>query len=68
MKLEKNMNSTDRLIRAIIAVVAAVLYFTGTVTGALGLVLLIVAVIFMLTSIFAVCPLYLLFKVSTVKK
>ena len=65
MKLEKNMGTTDRIIRLILAAVGAVLYFTGTVTGTWGLVLVILAAVLLLTSIFAVCPLYLPFKIST---
>jgi len=68
MKLEKNMGTTDRIIRLILAVVGAVLYFTGTITGTLGLVVVILAGVLLLTSIFAICPLYLPFKLSTAKK
>ena len=68
MKLEKNMGTTDRIIRLILVAVLAVLYFTGTVTGTLGLILVILAAVLLLTSIFAICPLYLPFKLSTAKK
>ena len=68
MKLRKNMSSADRVIRLAFAAVVAVLYFTGTISGTLGLVLGILAVIFLFTSIFAFCPLYLPFKFSTIKK
>lgn len=68
MKLEKNMGTTDRIIRLILAVVLAVLYFTGTVAGTFGLILVILAAVLLLTSIFAICPLYLPFKLSTAKK
>lgn len=68
MKLEKNMGTTDRIIRLILAAVGAVLYFTGTITGTLGLVVVILAGVLLLTSIFAICPLYLPFKLSTAKK
>ena len=67
MKLKKNMGTADRIIRLMIAAVVAVLYFTGTISGTLGLVLLILAVIFLVTSFFAFCPLYLPFKFSTKK-
>lgn len=67
MKLKKNMGTADRIIRLLIAAVVAVLYFTGTISGTLGLVLLILAVIFLVTSFFAFCPLYLPFKFSTKK-
>jgi len=68
MKLRKNMGSLDRIIRITFAAVVAVLYFNGTISGTLALILGILAVIFLFTSVFAFCPLYLPFKFSTTKK
>lgn len=68
MKANKNMGTTDRVLRGIFALTVAVLYFTGTISGTLGLVLGILAVIFFLTSLVSVCPLYLPFKFSTIKE
>ena len=65
MKL--NMSSTDRIARLLIVVIVAVLYFTGSVPGILGYLLLAVGVIFLLTSIVGFCPLYTLFGISTCK-
>lgn len=65
MKL--NMNAADRIIRLIIAAIFATLYFTNTVTGTLGVILLVVAAIFTLTTITGFCPLYRLFGISTCK-
>lgn len=59
------MGLTDRIIRVIIAVIAGVLYFTGTITGTLGIVLLVLAVIFVLTSLISFCPLYAPFGIKT---
>jgi hypothetical protein len=56
--MKKNMGSTDRIIRVILAVIMAVLYFSGTVTGTFGIVLLILATVFVLTSLISFCPLY----------
>ena len=67
MKLRTNMGTTDRIIRLLFAAVVAVLYFTNTISGTLALVLGILAVIFLFTSVFAFCPLYLPFKFSTKK-
>jgi hypothetical protein len=67
MKIEKNIGSIDRIIRLVAAVVLAVLYFTGVVSGALGIGLLVVAVVLVLTSVVSVCPAYLPFKFSTRK-
>jgi len=63
--MTKNMAMADRVIRAIIAVVIAVLYFTGVINGTLGLILGVVAVIFLLTGIISFCPIYRLFGLST---
>jgi uncharacterized membrane protein len=63
--MKRNMSNTDRIIRVIVAAVFAYLYFSGAVTGAFGALLLVLAVVFVLTSILAFCPLYLLFKFST---
>lgn len=59
------MGSTDRIVRFIIAAIFGVLYFTGTVSGTLGLVLLILAGVFVLTSFISFCPLYAPFGIST---
>ena len=65
--MKVNMSSADRIIRVIIAVIFAALYFTGTVPGTLGLVLTIVAVVFLLTSLIGFCPLYTIFSMRTKK-
>jgi hypothetical protein len=61
------MGSTDRTIRLIVAAAAAILYFTGTLTGTIGIVALVVAAIFTLTSVISFCPLYALVGASTCK-
>jgi len=65
--MKVNMSSADRIIRVIIAVIFAALYFTGTVTGTIGLVLTVAGVIFLLTSIVGFCPLYTIFGIRTKK-
>ncbi len=68
MKLNKNMGSIDKVVRILAAIIFGYLYFSGTVTGVLGIILLVLAVVFILTSLISFCPLYLPFKFSTVKK
>jgi hypothetical protein len=63
--MKKNMGSTDRVIRFIIAAVIAVLYLTNVISGTLGLILLILAGVFVLTSFIGFCPLYAPFGLST---
>ena len=65
--MKKNMGSTDRVIRFIVAAVIAVLYFTDVISGTLGLVLLVLAAVFVLTSFISFCPLYAPFGLSTCK-
>ena len=59
------MGSADRVIRLLIAAIVAVLYFTGIISNTLGIVLLILAGIFVLTSFISFCPLYAPFGIST---
>lgn len=61
----KNMGTADRIIRLVIAALLVVLYFMDVITGTLGIVLLVVAGIFVLTSLISTCPLYLPFGIRT---
>lgn len=63
--MKKNMGSLDRGIRIAIAVIFAVLFSTGIVTGVLGTILLIVGGVFLVTSVVSFCPLYTLIGVNT---
>jgi len=68
MKLNKNMGTLDRIIRLVIAVAVAVLYFTGSLSGLAAIILGILAIIFVVTSFVGFCPLYLAFGLSTRKQ
>lgn len=63
--MKVNMGSIDRTVRIIVAIVLATLYFTGTITGTLGTIALVVGGIFLFTSVISFCPLYALFGMST---
>lgn len=63
--MKKNMGSTDKIIRVIFAAVFAALFFTGTVTGLAGYILLALGAIFVLTSLAGFCPIYALVGLST---
>ncbi len=67
-EMKKNMGAADRIIRTILAIVVAVLYFTNQITGTAAIILGIIAIIFLLTSFVGFCPLYAPFKISTRKK
>lgn len=62
-----NMGSADRIIRPLLAAVLIALYFTGTVTGVVGIILLVLAGVFLLTSVVSFCPLYTLLGINTCK-
>ena len=66
--MKTNMGTADRILRIIVAVAIAVLYFTGVISATLGIILMILAVVFILTAFMSFCPLYLPFGLSTAKK
>jgi Protein of unknown function (DUF2892) len=66
--MKKNMGLADRIIRLVIAAVIFILHQANVISGTLAIVLLILAAIFVITSIFSFCPLYLPFGISTCKK
>ncbi len=66
--MKANMGNIDRIVRLVIAVIIAALYFSGTLTGTVGIVLLVVAAIFAVTGFVSFCPLYPLLGINTRKK
>ena len=66
--MKKNMGNADKIIRVLVALVIATLYFTHQVSGAWATAGLIVSGIFILTSFISFCPLYFPFGISTRKK
>ena len=66
--MKKNMGSVDRVIRTLIALVVIVLFFTNAISGTLAVILLILAGVFIITSILSFCPIYFLFGINTLKK
>jgi len=66
--MKKNLGSIDKIVRVFVAVVIGILYFTGQITGTAAIILGIFAVAFLLTSAIGLCPLYLPFNISTLKK
>jgi hypothetical protein len=63
--MKKNIGNADRIIRLLMAAVIAVLYFTNIVTGTIGIVLLVPAAVFVLTSFVGFCPIYALLGMNT---
>ncbi len=66
--MKKNIGTIDKVIRILVAVVFAVLYFTKVIPGTLGIILLVLAAVFVLTSLISFCPLYWPFGISTAPK
>ena len=65
--MKKNMGNIDRIVRALVAVIVAALYFTNVISGTVAIVLGVLAIIFVLTSLVSFCPLYTIFGLSTCK-
>nr|MBI1231495.1 DUF2892 domain-containing protein [Cytophagales bacterium] len=63
--MKKNMGNVDKIIRTLLAVVAIYLYVSGLVSGTLGIVLMVLAGVFLFTSLIGFCPLYSLVGLST---
>lgn len=59
------MGKTDKIIRVILAAIVSILYFTGTISGTIGIVLIVLSAIFLLTSLISFCPLYAPFGINT---
>ncbi len=66
--MKKNMGSTDKMIRLVLAIVMALLVYFKVVEGYFAIALLCLSVVFVLTSLMNFCPLYTLFGINTCKK
>ena len=65
--MKKNMGAVDRAIRIVVAAGIVILLVTNILSGTLGIILGILAVVFLLTSTVGFCPLYFPFTFSTCK-
>ncbi len=63
--MKKNMGNADRIIRIVIAAALGILFYQGIIAGTLGIVLLVLAGVFVLTSFVGFCPLYAPFGLSS---
>jgi Na+(H+)/acetate symporter ActP len=66
--MKTNIGNTDKIVRLLAAIIIAALYFTGQISGITAIISLILAGVFILTSLMSFCPLYLPFGISTRKK
>ena len=65
--MKKNLSQADRIVRIILAAVLAVMFFTNVITGTLGIILLVLAVVFVATSFISWCPIYAALGIKTLK-
>ena len=65
--MKTNESGLDRVIRIVLGIVLFILYFTGVVSGILGIISLVVGAILFITGVVGFCPLYALLKFSTNK-
>jgi Protein of unknown function (DUF2892) len=65
--MKANVGIVDKAIRIVVGILLIMLYLVGVVSGGLGLVLLVLAGIFILTSLISYCPIYWIFKLTTKK-
>ena len=65
--MKKNMGTMDGVIRILIAVIIAFLYFFNIINGTMGIILVGVAVVFLITGLLSFCPLYFLLRFKTIR-
>jgi hypothetical protein len=66
--MKKNMGTADKVVKILVAIVIAGLYYANKISGVAAIILLVLAGIFILTSFMSFCPLYTPFGISTKKK
>jgi hypothetical protein len=66
--MKKNIGTIDKVIRILVAAVVLVLYFTHVISGTLAIILLILAGVFVVTSLINFCPIWAGLGISTRKK
>lgn len=63
--MKKNMGSTDKTIRLTIALIFITAWIANIITGITAIILVLLSVIFIVTSLISFCPLYKLFGITT---
>ncbi len=66
--MKKNMGSFDRTLRIILAIVLGLLIAFGQLKGLGSIIFGIIAIIFIITGLIGVCPLYYPFKINTARR
>ena len=63
--MKKNVGTVDKIVRTIVALVIAILFEIHVINGLYSKILVLVALAFLLTSIFGFCPVYTVLGVNT---
>lgn len=66
--MKSNVSSADRIVRIIVAVIVAALYFANLISGTTAIILIAIGAVLLLTSMINFCPLYYVLGLSTRKK
>ena len=65
--MKRNMGRWDKILRFVLAVAIALLIYYDILAGPLAYVLLVVAIVFLLTSLTGFCPLYGVLGINSCK-
>ncbi len=68
MQIRRNIGEEDRRFRSFVAALISVLYFTNTIDGLLGEILLALALVMISSSLTGYSLLYLLFKYNSIEE
>jgi len=63
--MKTNMGNIDKVIRIVAAILVAYLVYTDFLVGIPAIILSVLAIVFVLTSMVGVCPLYLSLGINT---
>ncbi|MCS6820542.1 MAG: DUF2892 domain-containing protein [Microscillaceae bacterium] len=63
--MKTNVGRTDKILRIALAIILFVVWIAKGITGTLGIIALLVAVILLATSYMRFCPLYSILGIST---
>lgn len=66
--MKSNVSTADRMVRIMVAVIVAALYFANLISGTTAIILIAIGAVLLLTSLINFCPLYYVLGLSTRKK
>ena len=66
--MKKNIGTIDRVTQVVLALLIGFLYLAGIISGAVAIILGIIAVAFLISSLVDFCPVYLPFNLCTDEK